>query len=197
MRSREFIIIGVVALLLFVSGCAGCNVRNGIIAAEEEVKSEWANVQSAYQRRADLIPNLVRTVERAETFDRSVLESVESVQERVASMNLGDVDARDADRLSEFGAAQREVGASLAKLFDMTSGSSTLRSVEAFRDLQDQIEGSENRINFARRDYNEAVQVYNKKVRRFPTSIVASLSGFGPRPTFEADPGADQPVRVD
>ena len=197
MRSREFIIIGVVLLLLFAGGCAGCGVRNGLIAAEEEVKASWANVESAYQRRADLIPNLVRTVERAEDFDQGLLETLETVRSQAGSVRLSESESRDADRLSEFGSAQRRVGETLSRLFALTGESPALRSVDAFRDLQDQIEGSENRINFARRDYNEAVQKYNNKVRRFPTSLVAAISGFDPRPPFEADAGADQPVRVD
>ncbi len=197
MRSRELIIIGVVLLLLLAGGCVGCGARNGLVTAEEEVKSEWANVQSAYQRRADLIPNLVRTVERAEDFDQSVIASLESVQQRVGSIQLSAEDLSDAARLSEYAAAQQQIGASLDDLFDMTGGSDALRSVEAFRDLQDQIEGSENRINYARRDYNAAVERYNAKVRRFPMSIVAAVTGFSPRAQFEAAPGADQPPRVD
>lgn len=197
MRSKETIILAIVVLLLFVGGCSGCRVRNGLVAAEEAVKSEWANVESAYQRRADLIPNLVRTVERAESFDRSLVESLRGVQERNGALRLSEGDTRDAARLAEYGAAQDELGSSLDRLLVATQASSELRSIEAFRDLQDQIEGSENRINFARRDYNEAVEQYNSRVRRFPTNIVAAVTGFDPRPAFEADAGAEDPPRVE
>ena len=197
MRSKETIILAIVVLLLFVGGCSGCRVRNALVAAEEAVKSEWANVESAYQRRADLIPNLVRTVERAESFDRSLIESMQGVQERSGALRLTEADLRDASRLAEYGVAQDEVGSSLHRLLDVSQASEELRSVETFRDLQDQIEGSENRINVARRDYNEAVEQYNSRVRRFPTNIVAAMTGFEPRPPFEADAGAEDPPRVE
>src|SRR5690606_34096174 len=113
MRSKETIILAVVVLLLFVGGCSGCRVRNTLVAAEEAVKSEWANVESAYQRRADLIPNLVRTVERAESFDRSLLESLEGLDAGSGPIRLTEADLRDPDRLAEFDAAQDEVGSSL------------------------------------------------------------------------------------
>jgi LemA protein len=197
MRSKETIILAIVVLLLFVGGCSGCRVRNALVTAEEAVKSEWANVESAYQRRADLIPNLVRTVERAESFDRGLIESMQGVQQRSGALRLTEAELLDASRLAEYGAAQDEVGSSLHRLLDVSQASEELRSVEAFRDLQDQIEGSENRINFARRDYNEAVEQYNSRVRRFPTNIVAAVTGFDPRPAFEADAGAEDPPRVE
>lgn len=164
------------------------------MAAEEAVKSEWANVESAYQRRADLIPNLVRTVERAEQFDRTLLESLEGAETR-EPIRLTEADLLNPARLAEFDAAQDEIGSSLDRL--LAGAPEELRSVEAFRDLQDQIEGSENRINYARRDYNEAVEAYNSRVRRFPTNVVAALTGFDARPPFEADPGAENPPHVE
>lgn len=197
MRSKPFIAAIIVVVLLVMSGCAGCAVRNRLVAVEEEVKSEWANVQSAYQRRADLVPNLVRTVERAETFDRELVLALQIVQTRAGEMRLSLDDASNPASLAEYGALQNEVRASLDRLLEVTNTSESLRSIEAFRDLQDQIEGSENRINVARRDYNEAVAVYNARIRRFPANVVASLSGLDPRPHFQADDGAENPPRVD
>lgn len=196
MRSKEAIGLAILALVIVVLGVAGCGVRNGLVAAEEEVKSAWGNVESAYQRRADLIPNLVRAVERAEVLDRELVASLESAQSRVSAAGSPGTGSPDRARLAEYGSAQRELEVSLDRLLETVSGSDALRSVEAFRDLQDQIEGSENRINFARRDYNDAVRRYNARVRRFPTSVVAALTGFDTQPPFEADEGADEPPVV-
>ncbi len=193
MRSKEAIILAVVVLLLFAAGCAGCGVRNSLVEAEEEVNSAWANVEAAYQRRADLIPNLVRTVERAESFDRDALAALEEARQKASSVTA----PGSGGALSDYGEAQAALGASLGAALDQLGSASGLRSVEAFRDLQDQIEGSENRITFARRDYNAAVSEYNARVRRFPTSIVAALTGFDTRAQFEAEAGADSPPRVE
>lgn len=197
MRSKEAIILAVAVLLLFAAGCAGCGVRNGLVEAEEEVNSAWANVEAAYQRRADLIPNLVRTVERAESFDRGVIASLEEAQQQASAVSGPGAGGAASGDFSAYGEAQAALGASLDAALEQLAGESGLRSVEAFRDLQDQIEGSENRITFARRDYNEAVGAYNARVRRFPTSVVAALTGFDPRPQFGADAGADSAPRVD
>ncbi len=189
MRSKGFIGVVVVAILVLAAGCSGCRVRNSFVGQQEEVARSWADVQSKYQRRANLIPNLVSTVRRAESFDRETIEAVTAAEERVRKAtgdNLGN------DEVREYLAAQRQLGSTLDQLLDRSKDSPQLASIEAFRSLQDQLEGSENRISVAHRDYNKAVAEYNSRIRGFPANIVALLTGFNTITPFEAEAGAEQ-----
>ena len=187
----------VVLLLVAFGGCAGCGTYNSLIAEEETVNEAWANVETAYQRRADLIPNLVNTVKGAANFEQETLTSVTNARARATSINLSAEDLGDPARLAQFQQAQTELGGALGRLLVVAENYPQLRATEAFRDLQVQLEGTENRINVARTRYNEAVRVYNTKIRSFPAALFAGIFGHSRRPPFEADPGAEQAPTVD
>ena len=193
MRSKGFIGVVLIAVLVLAAGCAGCRVRNSLVEKQEEVARSWADVQSKYQRRANLIPNLVSTVRRAESFDREIIESVTAAEERVRNVSGENLSS---DQVKDYLAAQRELGSSLGRLLDQSKDSPQLATVEAFRSLQDQLEGTENRISVAHRDYNKAVADYNSRIRRFPTNVVAVLTGFKAITPFEAEPGAERAPAV-
>ena len=196
MRSKGAITLLVVVLLIGFAGCAGCGTYNQLVSADETVNTAWANVETAYQRRADLIPNLVNTVRGAADFERETLESVTQARARATSINIEAGDLTP-ERIAEFQAAQQQLSSALGRLIAVAENYPQLRATEAFRDLQVQLEGTENRINLARTRYNEAVREYNQTVRQFPTNLVAGVTGFDTRPPFEADPGAEQAPTVD
>jgi LemA protein len=192
MRSKGMLVAIFVILLVGFGGCAGCGAYNGLVASDESVTQAWANVETQYQRRSDLIPNLVSTVQGAADFESETLEAVTSARARATSITLQADDLSDPARLQSYMEAQSSLGSALGRLLAVAEAYPELRATEAFRDLQAQLEGTENRINQARRDYNAAVASFNVSVRRFPTNIVASLTGFERRVPIEADPGTEK-----
>ena len=168
MRSKGTITLVIIVLLVAFAGCAGCGTYNGLVSLDEGVERSWADVESQYQRRADLIPNLVNTVRGAADFEQETLESVTSARARATSINITADDLGNPEKMQQYMAAQQQLGQSLGRLLAVAENYPQLRATEAFRDLQAQLEGTENRINVARRDYNGAVQGYNTAVRRFP-----------------------------
>lgn len=197
MRSKGAIALVIILVLLGLGGCASVGSYNRLVEADETVEQAWANVETQYQRRADLIPNLVNTVKGAADFEGETLEAVTSARAQATSISLSVDDLSDPAMLERFQAAQSQLSGALSRLLAVSENYPQLRATEAFRDLQAQLEGTENRINTARRDYNQAVQGYNTQVRRFPTTIVASLTGFDRRTPFEAEAGAEQAPTVD
>lgn len=194
MRSKGTIGLVVVLLVVGFAGCAGCGTYNGLVTADEEVEEAWGNVQSTYQRRLDLIPNLVSTVQGAADFEQETLTQVtqlrsEAVQAQTNFQQAGSIEGQQAALTS----AENTLGRFLLIMENYPQ----LRATEAFRDLQAQLEGTENRINVARNRYNEAVRAYNTKVRRFPAALFAGLFGFERRTPFEAEPGAERAPTVD
>lgn len=190
MRSKGTLVLLIVVLLIGFAGCAGCGSYNSLVALDETVATAWGDVQTQYQRRADLIPNLVNTVKGAAEFEQSTLESVTDARARATQITLSVDDLSDPDKLRAFQEAQSQLSGALSRLLAVSENYPQLRATEAFRDLQVQLEGTENRINTARRDFNQAVQDYNTSVRRFPTNILAGVFGFGRKSAFEADAGA-------
>lgn len=197
MRSKGTIALLVVLLLVAFAGCAGCGTYNELVAADEQVERAWADVETQYQRRADLIPNLVNTVRGAADFEQETLEAVTNARARATSINLTADDLSDPARVQEFQEAQAQLSGALGRLLVVAENYPQLRATEAFRDLQAQLEGTENRINVARRDYNQAVLEYNTQVRRFPSNIIAGVTGFERRTPFEAAEGTEQAPTVD
>jgi LemA protein len=197
MRSKGAIAILVVVLLVLFAGCAGCSTYNSMIGAEEQVEESWANVETAYQRRADLIPNLVNTVRGAADFEQETLESVTQARANATSINLSADDLTDPAQVRAFQEAQSQLSGALSRLLAVSENYPQLRATEAFRDLQAQLEGTENRINVSRMDYNETVRGYNTQVRRFPANVFAGIFGFETRTPFEAEAGAEQAPTVD
>jgi LemA protein len=196
MRSKGTIALIVIVLLLGVGGCAGCNTYNSLVGSQESVRAAWSDVETQYQRRADLIPNLVSTVRGAANFEQETLQAVTEARAQATSVNLDVGDLSDPQRLQQFQQAQAQLSGALGRLLAVSENYPELQSVEAFRDLQAQLEGTENRIAVARRDYNQAAQQYNTQVRRFPTNLVANVAGFDRRAMFEAEQGAEDAPEV-
>lgn len=185
-------------LSLFVAlfGATGCGY-NSVIDADEDVKAAWAQVQNDYQRRADLIPNLVNTVKGAADFEKDTLERVVQARAKVGQMRIDESIIDNPDKFKQFQQAQGELSGALSRLMVVAEQYPQLKATEAFRDLMVNLEGTENRITVARKRYIDAVAGYNKIVIKFPTSIGASLRGKSARPSFEATtPGADKAPEV-
>ncbi len=196
MRSTGTIIVLVILLLIGFAGCAGCSTYNSLVTQDENVDRAWGDVQSQYQRRADLIPNLVETVKGAASFEQETLESVTNARANATSINISADDLSDPAKMRMFQEAQSQLTGALSRLLAVAENYPQLQATQAFRDLQAQLEGTENRITVARRDFNSAVQGYNSAVRQFPTNLVAGMTGFSQREMFEADPGSDQAPEV-
>ena len=168
----------------------GVTAYNGIITAEENVESKWGNVQNVYQRRADLIPNLVATVKGYAAHEKTTLEEVTNARTKATQMTVS-VDDLTPEKLREFQQAQGELSTALGRLIAITENYPDLKANQNFLELQAQLEGTENRINVERKNYNEAAQAYNTKIRRFPASVLAGIFGFDKKPYFEAEAGSE------
>lgn len=185
------VVLGILAVLVFM----GCGSYNNLVQKDEKVQNSWADVQTQYQRRADLIPNLVNTVKGEASFERGTLNDVINARARATSVQV-DPSNLNAENIQRFQEAQSQLSGALSRLLVTIERYPTLRANDAFRNLQVQLEGTENRIAVARRDYNNVVRDYNTTVRRFPTNIFAGIMGFDRRPPFEADAGADRAPSV-
>jgi LemA protein len=187
----------VLSLVLGLSavGASGCGY-NSVIDQDENVKSAWGEVQNQYQRRADLVPNLVKTVKGSADFESSTLEKVVEARAKVGQMKIDASTIDDPEKLKQFEQAQGQLSSALSRLLVVSEQYPQLKASEAFRDLQAQLEGTENRIAVARKRYVENVGEYNKVVLRFPTSIGASMRGKKERPSFSATAGADKAPEV-
>lgn len=187
-------IIGVVALVGIVA-VYGIGAYNGLIGARQRVDSQWAQVENVYQRRADLIPNLVKTVEGAANFEKSTLTEITAARASVGQIKL--TGAPDAQQLAEFERAQGGLGAALSRLLVVSERYPDLKANAGFLSLQTQLEGSENRISVERGRYNEVVQDYNTRILAFPTVFIARFMGFTERAYFKAKEGAEKPPVVE
>lgn len=192
---RNLTTIGVVLVVLLLLFMGGCSSYNGFVDAEENVDQAWANVQTQYQRRADLINNLVATVKGAADFERETLEAVVNARAKATSVNI-DPSNLNADALQQFQSAQSQLSQSLGRLLVTVERYPELKANANFRDLQTQLEGTENRIAVARQDFNAIVTNYNKRVRRFPGSFFANIFNFDEKAQFEAQAGAEQAPEV-
>lgn len=183
-----WIILGLIVLW-------GISAYNGLVGSRENVNKSWSNVENQYQRRMDLIPNLVNTVKGAADFEKSTLEAV--IQARASATQIKiDPNNMTPEKLQEFQQAQANVGSTLSRLLVVAEQYPQLKALQNFQELQAQLEGTENRINEARRQYNEAAQGYNTSRAKFPRVIIANLLGFKDRPYFEADKGAEKAPEV-
>jgi LemA protein len=190
----------VLVVLLFVAVFAALAVGgsyNRLVRLQQAVDRSWAQVQNVYQRRADLIPNLVNTVSGAANFEKSTLVEVTNARASVGRVRLDPNKApTDAAQLQEFQVAQGQLSNALSRLLVVVERYPELRANQNFLSLQAQLEGTENRISVERGNFNSAVQNYNVAVRSFPTNLVAGMLGFAPRPFFTAQPGAERPPPV-
>ncbi len=190
-------IVLIVLFILIVGGIAIAKSYNNLVGLQQNVDAKWAQVQNVYQRRADLIPNLVNTVAGAANFEKSTLEAVTNARASVGRVQLDPNKApTDAAQLEKFQAAQGQLSNALSRLLVVSENYPDLKANQNFQQLQAQLEGTENRISVERGNFNEAVQTYNTTVRRFPTNLFAGMLGFQPRPFFNAQPGAEKAPTV-
>ena len=184
----------VVVVVLVVLGVSVMASYNRLVTLEENVKTAWSQVENVYQRRADLIPNLVETVKGARDFEKETLTAVVEARAKVGQVSFNGVP--DAQQFQRFQEAQQGLSSALSRLMVVVERYPELKATQNFRDLQVQLEGTENRIAVERRRFNEAAQAFNTARRRFPTVIIANLFGFHERPYFQAAEGAEKPPAV-
>lgn len=186
------IVVAVVLLLVFW----GMGQYNSLVVLDEQVNTSWSQVENQYQRRADLIPNLVETVKGYASHERETLEGVINARAKASQPIIQAGDGMTQEQLNQFQQAQGDLTSALNRLMVVVERYPELKADENFRQLQAQLEGTENRITTARMDFNNEAQQYNTKVRRFPTNIFAGLFGFHQRPYFQAEAGAEQAPQV-
>ncbi len=186
------IVIAVVALIAYSSLKGG---YNNMVSKDEAVKSQWSQVENVYQRRADLVPNLVNTVKGAADFEKSTFTAVTEARSKVSQITV-DPNNLTPEKIKEFQSAQGELSQALGRLMMVTENYPDLKANANFRDLQVQLEGTENRITQERRKFNEVTQDYNTYVRKFPNNLIGGMFGFGQKGYFTADAGANKAPEV-
>ena len=188
------LVIIVVALLLVISW--GVGIYNKIVPMNEKVATEWSNVETQYQRRADLIPNFVNTVKGAAAFEQETLTKVIEARAKATQVTV-DPSNITPEQLQEFQAAQGEVSSALQRLMVVVERYPELKATQNFRDLQVELEGTENRISVARNNFNDAAREYNTFIKKFPNNLIASFTKFKDRPYFEAQEGTEVAPKVE
>src|SRR2546430_1417643 len=194
---KTIVRLGKMLVLASLFSLTGCGTYNRLVTLEQTVNKKWADVQSVYQRRADLIPNLVSTVAGAANFEKSTLTEVTNARASVGQVKLDPSKApTDAAELEKFQKAQGQLSTALSRLLVVSERYPELRATESFKGLQVQLEGTENRISVERNNFNTAVQEYNTALERFPTHMLNKMFGFKPRPFFAATTGAEKAPTV-
>jgi len=186
----------VIALLVIGVGAWAVSINNQLVVLDQNVGEKWAQVQNVYQRRADLIPNLVETVKGFAAQERTVLTEVTQARASASSIKLTPEALNDPQAMQKFAAAQGQLSGALSRLLVTVERYPELKSNQNFLTLQSQLEGTENRITVERQRYNEAVRNYNTRLRTFPASLVAGMMGFRPKAFFEAAPGSETAPKV-
>jgi LemA protein len=187
MKSRTglFVVLGIIVILIFW----GCSTYNNLIGVDQQVKTKWSNVETNYQRRTDLYNSVIKTIEGSANFEKSTLTDIVQARAKATSIT---VDANDPKSLEAYQNAQAGLQSSFSKLLAVVENYPDLKTTAAFQGFQAQIEGTENRINVARQDYNAAVQSYNLKVKTFPNNIFAGMFGYHEKPFYKADAGSEK-----
>ncbi|MGV3706746.1 MAG: LemA family protein [Arcticibacter sp.] len=191
MRKLVYTIAGLFAVLSF-SSCG----YNSMVQLDEQVQSQWAQVQNVYQRRADLIPNLVNTVKGAANFEKETLTQVVEARAKATSVNV-DPDKLTPENIEKFQAAQGQLSSAIGRLLMVTENYPELKANANFQELQAQLEGTENRITTERQKFNEVTQQYNSKIRSFPNNITSGMFGFEKKGYFQAEAGSDKAPKVE
>ena len=189
---KKWIILIIIAVAV---GLGLMSSYNGLVKAETEIDSVWANVESSYQRRADLIPNLVNTVKGQANFEQQTLTNVIEARAKATQTKIDPSNLTE-EQLNEFQQNQNQVGSALSRLLVTVEQYPQLKANEGFMNLQAQLEGTEDRINVARNKFNEAARIYNEKVRQFPTKLAAMIFGFKAKPYFKSATGAENAPTV-
>ncbi len=184
-RSGLLIFLAIVVIL----GFWGCNSYNGLVTSDTSVGKVWSNVETNYQRRTDLYSSIIKTIEGSANFEKSTLKEVLEARAKATAIK---VDINDPASLEAYQKAQASLQGSFSRLMAVAEAYPDLKTTKAFQDFQAQIEGTENRINVARQDYNKAIEEYNLKVRRFPNNIFAGIFGFKSKPFYKADEGTEK-----
>ena len=192
-------IVGLLLLVGLVVGISAFGTYNGLVTQQQAVEAQWAQVENVYQRRADLIPNLVATVRGAADFERGTLEAVVEARSRVGQMTVGPQVLENPQAFSQYEAAQNQLSSALSRLLVVVERYPELKAVAAFRDLQAQLEGTENRISVERHRFNETARDYNAQIRRVPAAWYIRMLGWGfaDKPYFQSEPGSERPPQVD
>jgi LemA protein len=185
-RNLGLIIIGAIVLIFVAWGCGG---YNGLVSADQNVKKVWGNVETNYQRRTDLYSSVIKTVEASANFEKSTLKDVVAARANATAVH---VDINDQATLDRYQQAQGQLQSAFGRLLAVAENYPDLKTTKAFQDFQTQIEGTENRINVARQDYNTAVNGYNLKVKRFPNNLLAGIFSFHEKGYYKSDPGTEK-----
>ncbi len=196
MKNKGLIIGGAIVIFLFLIIGWGVGVYNDLVSLDEGVAQAWSQVENQYQRRADLIPNLVNTVKGVANFEKETYTAVAEARSKVNNIKLTPDMLSDPNALKRFQAAQDNLGSALSRLLVTVERYPQLKANENFLQLQAQLEGTENRISVERRRFNQIVQQYNMKIRRFPGNIIASFAGFREKQYFKAVQGAEKAPKV-
>jgi LemA protein len=193
------VVVGVIVLVVLIFGAAIASTYNGLVSLDQGAQTQWAQVENVYQRRADLIPNLVATVKGAANFEQSTLTGVVEARSKVGQVTSGAVEniARDPQAFARFQQAQDGLSSALSRLMVVAERYPELKATQNFRDLQAQLEGTENRITVERMRFNEAAQAFNTKRDTFPTNLIAGFfPKFQEKPYFKSTAGAEKPPEV-
>ena len=196
MEKKKLSVTAIVLIVLAVIVVWGISAYNGLVKSEEGVKTAWSQVENVYQRRADLIPNLVATVKGYAAHESETLEGVVAARAKATQMTVN-ADNLTEEQIAEFQKAQGELGSALGRLMAISEAYPDLKASQNFRDLQAQLEGTENRIAVERKAYNQAARDYNTSIRMFPKNIIASVFGFKSKGYFEAQEGAQTAPKVE
>jgi LemA protein len=192
---NTIVTIGVILIVLVIIVLTGIGAYNGLVSREEGVKSQWAQVENVYQRRADLIPNLVETVKGYADFEKSTLEAVIEARSKATAVNINP-EKLDAESLKAFQQSQDNLSSALSRLMVVVEQYPNLKANQNFLELQAQLEGTENRITVERQKFNDTARAYNTFIRKFPKNIFASMFGFEKKAYFEAAEGSDKAPQV-
>jgi LemA protein len=183
----------VIAALIVIIGFWGCNGYNGLVSTDQGVKKVWGNVETNYQRRTDLYSSVIKTIEGSANFEKSTLKEVMEARSKATQIK---VDINDPASLAAYQKAQANLQGSFSRLMAVAENYPNLKTTDAFKDFQAQQEGTENRINVARQDYNKAIEDYNLRVKRFPGVILARLFGYTDKPYYKADEGTEKAPEI-
>jgi LemA protein len=189
--AKSKIFFKIAALTFFITVISGCGY-NTLVELDEKVNQSWAQVENQYQRRADLIPNLVSTVQGYADFEKGVLVEVTELRSKVGQIKISGDDLSDEEKFRQFQEAQDKLSGALSRLLVVAENYPQLKANENFLQLQSQLEGTENRIAVERKKFNEAVQDYNTTIRRFPTLVTAKIFGYKEKQYFKSAPGTDK-----
>ncbi len=193
--NKKLITIGAIVAFVALLVMWSVSSYNSLVTMDESVSTSWGNVENQYQRRADLIPNLVNTVKGYAAHEKSTFQAVVEARSKATQMTI-DADNLTPEKIAAYQKAQGEVGAALSRLLAITEAYPELKANQNFQELQAQLEGTENRISVERKRFNDTAKEFNTKIRKFPTNIVAGMFGFEKRPYFEAEEGANKAPEV-